>query len=232
MPDAEASAESGQSAETQDPYCLTDADADAVLQGAPWRRFVVLGDSLAEGLGEPTPGYRSIPWADRTHEALLRQQPELAYLNLGLRDLLAGEIREQQVTPALEFTPDLAAVVCGGNDMFRSSFDPDKVEAEIEGIIAPLRESGAQVVTYCLMNITKAFPRLAFLEPKLDALNQRIRLVADRNQALLVDMWEHPACSDPGLFASDKVHSSMRGHAVLGSETIRRLGEHLAAGPV
>ena len=216
-----------QSGEAQDPYCLSDSDADALLAAAPWQRFVVLGDSLAEGLGEPTPGYRSIPWADRTRDALARQRPALAYLNLGLRDLLAGEIREQQVTPALEFAPDLAAVVCGGNDMFRNSFDPDKVEAEIEGIIAPLRQSGAEVVTYCLMNITKAFPRLSFLEPKLDALNQRIRLVAERNQALLVDMWLHPACSDPGLFASDKVHSSMRGHAVLGSETIRRLGVHL-----
>jgi lysophospholipase L1-like esterase len=221
-----------QSGEAQDPYCLSDPEADAVLRGAAWQRFVVLGDSLAEGLGEDTPGYRSLPWADRTRDALARQQPGLAYLNLGLRDLVAGEVREQQLEPALEFAPDLAAVVCGGNDLFRGSFDPDKVEAEIEGIIAPLRQSGAQVVTFGLMNITKAFPKLAFLEPMVDSLNQRVRLVAERNGALLVDMWEHPVCSDPGMFASDKVHASMRGHAVLGSETIRALGRSISAGEV
>src|SRR4051794_27720304 len=215
------------SAEAQDPDCLSDADADALLRGAPWRRFAVLGDSLAEGLGEPTPGYRSIPWADRTRDALARQQPDLVYLNLGLRDLVAAQVREQQLAPALDFSPDIVAVVCGGNDLFRGSFDADKVEAEIEGIIAPLRQSGAQVVPYCLMNITKAFPKFAFLEPIMDSLNERIRAVADRNDALLVDMWHHPTCSDPGLFASDKVHSSMRGHAVLGSETIRRIGQYL-----
>jgi lysophospholipase L1-like esterase len=214
-------------AEAQDPYCLTDDEADALLKGAPWTRFAVLGDSLAEGLGEPTPGYRALPWADRTREALARQQPDLQYLNLGLRDLVAAEVRERQLQPALDFAPDLAAVVCGGNDLFKGGFDVDKVEAELEGIIAPLQRSGAQVVTYSLMHISKAFPRLAFLDAMMELLNERVRAVADRNGALVVEMWDHPGCADTGLFASDKVHSSMRGHAVLGSETIKRIGEHL-----
>ncbi len=218
------------SAEAEDPYCITDDEADALLKGAPWTRFVVLGDSLAEGLGEPTPGYRSLPWADRTREALARQQPDLQYLNLGLRDLVVAEVRERQLPPALNFTPDTAAVVCGGNDLFKGGFDADKVEAELEGIVAPLRQSGAQVVTYSLMHISKAFPRLAFLDPLMESLNDRIRAVADRNGALVVEMWDHPGCPDTSLFASDKVHSSMRGHGVLGAETIKRIGEHLHPG--
>lgn len=43
------------SAEATDPYRLPDAEADQLLATAPWKRYVVVGDSLAEGLGEATP---------------------------------------------------------------------------------------------------------------------------------------------------------------------------------
>ncbi|SHH24681.1 Lysophospholipase L1 [Jatrophihabitans endophyticus] len=216
-------------AEDTDTYCLSDAEADRLLDGAPWTRFAVLGDSLAEGLGEPTPGYRTLTWADRTRDALARQQPQLAYRNLGLRNLVSAEVREQQLGAALDFAPDVVALVCGGNDVFSRSYDPDRVEAEIDGIVAPLRDSGAEVVTYCLMNITKAIPELAGLEAQFATLNAAVRSVADRRGALLVDMWPHPTCRDRDMFSSDMLHSSMRGHAVLGAETIKRLARRLAA---
>jgi lysophospholipase L1-like esterase len=215
-------------AEVADAYYLSDDEADRLLAGSPWKRFAVLGDSLAEGLGEASPGYRRITWADRTRMALTRQQDDMEYLNLGLRNLRSGEVREQQLGAALEFGPDLVAVVCGGNDLFTSNFDADPVEEQIEGIVAPLRESGAQVITFCLMNITKAISDLAPLEPLVGELNERIRAISRRHQALLVDMWEHPACADRNVFSSDMMHSSMRGHALLSAETIRRLGRHLA----
>ncbi|WP_433326858.1 SGNH/GDSL hydrolase family protein [Spirillospora sp. CA-294931] len=215
--------------EEADEFYLSPAEADKLLAAAPWRRFAVLGDSLAEGLGEDSPGYRSLPWADRTREALARREPELAYLNLGLRDLIASEVRERQLGAAMEFEPDLVAVVCGGNDMFRPGFDPAAVEAELDGIVGPLRATGADVVTYGLMDITLAIPEIAALRPQLEALNERIRAVSTRHGALLVDMWEHPGCASRDMFSSDMMHSSMRGHALLGAQTIRRLGERLAS---
>ncbi len=43
--------------EATDPYTLRDGEAAALLAGHPWRRFVVLGDSVAEGCCEPVDGY-------------------------------------------------------------------------------------------------------------------------------------------------------------------------------
>lgn len=51
--------------EAADPYCLRPGEAAALLAGHPWRRFAAIGDSIAEGLGEPSPGYPDQPWIDR-----------------------------------------------------------------------------------------------------------------------------------------------------------------------
>src|SRR5215212_7529114 len=60
--------------ELADPDVLTTAEEDALLRGAPWRRFVVLGDSVAEGLGDEVEGYESFPWAARLARALRRHR--------------------------------------------------------------------------------------------------------------------------------------------------------------
>ena len=51
--------------EALDEYCLAEGESAKLLTGHPWRRFVVLGDSVAEGLCEPVPGYSELQWADR-----------------------------------------------------------------------------------------------------------------------------------------------------------------------
>jgi lysophospholipase L1-like esterase len=67
------------------------------------------------------------------------------------------------------------------------------------------------------------------MQPRMEQLNERVRAVSARQGALLLDMWAHPVCGDTDVYSSDLLHSTMRGHAVLASETIRRLGEHMAA---
>jgi hypothetical protein len=59
--------------EARDPHCLSAAAADELLSGAPWRRFAVLGDGMAEGLGDAVPGYQDAGWADRVAAALVRR---------------------------------------------------------------------------------------------------------------------------------------------------------------
>ncbi|KAA2250151.1 SGNH/GDSL hydrolase family protein [Solihabitans fulvus] len=215
--------------ERDDPYTLSDAEADVLLTGAPWRRVAVLGDSLAEGLGEPVEGYETSPWADRVVAALRRQQPDLEYLNLGVRNLKSAEVRANQLAPALEFKPDLVMYVAGGNDLFVPKFDPAPTRVEVDAVIEPLRAGGAEIITFTLMNITAAVPEIAALAPLMEQLNRQVVEISEERGALLVDMWNHPVSGEPGAYSSDKMHASMRGHAVLAAEVIRRLGARLAA---
>jgi lysophospholipase L1-like esterase len=220
-------------AEAMDPYCLPPGHAHALLDGAPWQRLAVLGDSVAEGLGDPADGYHHRPWADRLADALRRHRPDLAYLNLGRRGLLAAQVRERQLAPALVFAPDLAVVTCGGNDMFAPVFDEDAVAAEIDALVAALRARGTHVITMGLFDITRALPQAgAALRRHLHQLSRLTREVARRHAALHVDLTRHPASADPGIYSADRLHVNARGHAVAAAEVIRSLGAHLGNGAV
>lgn len=217
--------------EAHDPYGIADDEADRLLHGAPWRRLVVLGDSLVLAVGDETPGYRATSWADRLADALRRGRPELEYVNLGCRGLRAAEVRATQLQRACDVEPDLACVICGGNDLLLETFDAGAVEAELDTIVARLRHAGADVITWTIQDITQAWPMLADgpLLGRLTALNEAVRAVSARHGTILVEQWWMPACAEREIYSADLMHSSMRGHAVVAAVTIRRLGEHLRA---
>jgi lysophospholipase L1-like esterase len=205
---------------------LSDDQAAALLRDAPWRRFVALGDSVVEGVRGPAPGYRDLSWLDRLVAALRRGRPELIERNLGRRGLFAAEVRRQQLPEALHFGPDLAAVIAGGNDMFRDQFDTAAVEAELDAMVEPLRTGGSDVITMGLFDITRADPSA----PTAPMLRKRIRrlaeltgAVAERHGTIHLDFSTHPAGGDPSIYSDDRLHLNARGHAIVAAETIRRL---------
>jgi lysophospholipase L1-like esterase len=202
-----------------------------LLDGAPWRRLAVLGDSIAEGVREPHPGFRDLSWIDRVAEPLGDLVPDLAVLNLGRRDLLAREVRERQLAPALDFGPDLAILAAGGNDALRRSFDPAAVRAELEAVVRPLRRMGADVVMIELMDIVASglVPEAsrAAIDARMRRLAAATREVAAQHGAILVQLRGHPASADPGVYASDRLHLNARGHAIVGAETARCLAAAL-----
>jgi lysophospholipase L1-like esterase len=215
-----------------EPDVLPFASQVALLRGAPWRRVAVLGDSIAEGVREPHDGYLDLSWIDRIAEPLRAVVPGLTLTNLGLRDLLAAEVRERQLVAALRFQPDLAIVAAGGNDALHLSFAPDAVARELDGIVGPLRRGGADVLMIELMDIVAsglvppddARP----LDDRMLDLAQVTRTVAHRHGALLVEMRDHHASADPDVYSSDRLHLNARGHAIVGSEAVRVLSHAVA----
>ena len=204
-----------------------------LLRGAPWRRIAVLGDSIAEGVREPSAGVRDLSWIDRITEPLHAVTPGVTVTNLGLRNLLAREIRERQLDQALAFGPDLAIVAAGGNDALRPDYTPGAVERELDAIVGPLRAAGADVLMIELMDIVASglIPE-AYAEPldaRLRSLATVTRTVAERHAALLVAMRAHPASADPAVYASDRLHLNARGHAIVGSEAVRTLAAAIPA---
>ncbi|MEV1146858.1 SGNH/GDSL hydrolase family protein [Micromonospora sp. NPDC049799] len=223
------------SIEATDPWCLRPGESAALLRDHPWRRFVVLGDSVAEGLCEPVPGYPDVQWADRIAAELRAVRPELAYLNLGLRGLRAHEVRTTQLAPALEFRPDLALVVCGGNDAFRPAYDPAAVDAELTAMVEALQAAGADVITVGMFDVSHspAVPEKvrAGLGERMRRLAAHTRALADRLGTVHVHLTDHPQTADPSIYSSDGRHGSARSDAIATAETLRALGAHPAARP-
>ncbi|NKX49143.1 SGNH/GDSL hydrolase family protein, partial [Arthrobacter deserti] len=121
----------------------------------PWNRFVALGDSFTEGIGDPDPrspgGHRG--WADRVAEELARDHVDFAYANLAVRGKLLRQIVDEQVGPALQLQPDLISICAGGNDVIRPGADPDALAETFDTAIAKLRSSGATVVLFTVPDI-------------------------------------------------------------------------------
>jgi lysophospholipase L1-like esterase len=211
--------------ELNDPHTLDPGEPGILLGGAPWRRLLVMGDSIAAGVGDPVEGYADRSWADRLAAALRPGDTPPAYRNLGHIGARAAEIRAAQLGPALAFGPDLAVVTAGGNDALRRSFSEPAVEAELERILGALHARGALVVTLGLLDVG----RTAFLPPdRRPGLSDRVRAlgrlterVNPRHGGVHVDQFHHPATD--GLFSGDHLHPNRRGHAVVATEIIRAL---------
>ena len=214
-------------AELQDPDVLTDAEADELLEGAPWRRFVVVGDSVAKGIGDESPGYRKLRWGARVAAALDRARPGLEYVNLGVPDQTAAEIRDTQLEQAKALDADLVGYVGGGNDLLVEEFDVGPVAATIEETVAGLSENGATVITYSMFNLPSAFPDVDMgeLDRRLRLVNQAVAGIAARHGTAHVDCYSLACCSDRGLYSADMKHGTIRGQAIAASATIRRLAE-------
>ncbi len=111
----------------------------------PWRRYVALGDSFTEGIGDPEPdlpgGHRG--WADRVAEVLSQQVADFAYANLAVRGKLIRQIVETQIEPAIALKPDLITFSAGGNDVIRPGTDPDAIAQLFEDAVVRLSQTGA-----------------------------------------------------------------------------------------
>jgi lysophospholipase L1-like esterase len=214
--------------EETDPYCLAPADAAGLLTGAPWRRFAVLGDSLAAGTGDPSPGYASQPWGTRVADALRRVHPDLQYLNTGVIGATSSRILAEQRDRVVEFGPDLAHVSCGGNDLWRAEPDFTRIERRMRQVYEMAAGTGALLSTFTL---GRAFASAAFpdLPDRVRTLNGLIRTIAAEHDAVLVDMADHPVNDRPTLLSADRIHFSASGQAVLAAEVVRALAARLAA---
>ncbi|GAA0963397.1 SGNH/GDSL hydrolase family protein [Actinocorallia libanotica] len=190
-----------------------------------WTRLAVIGDSIAAGVREPAEGYEDLSWTDRITRELGTRT-----LNLGERDLTARRVRETQLAPALAFLPDLAVVVCGGNDAFQEEFDADALAAELDLMVGSFRGLGADVVTLGLFDNTSAgLTGRRFQEvfgPRLRTLNQITRQISALRGAVFVDFSRHPSGSDPSIYASDRIHLNAKGHAIAAEESLRMLAAH------
>src|SRR5918996_2840957 len=110
----------------------------------PWARFVALGDSLTEGVGDPRNGQLR-GWADRVADALKSFDPNVSYVNLARRSLLTRQVREEQLERALELRPDLVSVVSGMNDIL-GTFDKEVFASDLDAIVGPVAATGAAVM--------------------------------------------------------------------------------------
>lgn len=198
-------------------------DSRPAAGGPAYLRYVALGDSQTEGVGDGdgTGGLRG--WADRLAEHLAAADPALRYANLAVRGKLAWQVRAQQLAPALDLRPDLATVVAGVNDLMRRHFDAQAVAGELEAMFAALTAGGAHVVTLTFPDVGRIAPLTRPLRPRVRALNAAVRAAAARHGVTVVDTEHEPVATDPRLWSPDRLHASPVGHARIAAAVAQAL---------
>ena len=179
----------------------------------PWHRYVALGDSFTEGIGDPDPEHpgQFRGWADRLAEELAHGVDDFAYANLAVRGRLLARIIDEQVEPAIELRPDLVSVSAGGNDLLRPGSDPDALALKLDDAVGRLADAGATVLLFNGPDIGST-PVLAAIRAKVAIFNENLRVVAARHDAIVADMWALRQLSDPRMWDSDRLHFSSLGH--------------------
>ena len=190
-----------------------------------FQRYVALGDSTTEGLEDPYEdgsGYRG--WADRLAEALATTNPELTYANLAIRGRKVPQIRAEQLEPALALSPDLASIVGGLNDILRRHVDLDGIAGDIDAMVTSLRDVGATVILMTYPDPTAVISVAAGrIRTRVGAFNSRIRSLAERRGAVLVDI-DRDGVAHPALWCDDRLHANSRGHERLAAAAAAELG--------
>lgn len=179
----------------------------------PWSRYVAMGDSFTEGVGDPEErspnGLRG--WADRVAEDLSTGHEDFSYANLAVRGLLLQEILDRQTEPALALKPDLITLSAGGNDLVFHNSNPDKLAARLDAGVERLSTTGATIVLFTGPDWWHT-PVLGRNRARVAIYNENVRAIAHRHHCIVADLWSLRELRDPQMWDPDRLHFSPLGH--------------------
>jgi lysophospholipase L1-like esterase len=188
------------------------------------RRFVALGDSFTEGVGDPHPESRNglRGWADRVAAHLAADSPGFRYANLAVRGRVMNDIVADQVPLCTLLEPDLVTIYAGMNDLMALAVDTDAVMARYAEGLKVLRQTGAIVLAFTAPDLG-AKPLFRGLRGRAGIYNELLRTITDDLGIGLIDFWRFDEFRDPLLWDSDRVHLSPLGHEVMAARVLEAL---------
>ncbi|MFG2881069.1 SGNH/GDSL hydrolase family protein [Streptomyces sp. NPDC048297] len=181
-------------------------------------RFVALGDSLTEGVGDPVgDGWRG--WAALLAGGLTAGTGHTEFTNLAVSGAQTVDVLERQTPAALALRPDLASVVIGVNDTLRNTYDIHAVATRLDRVYSALTAQGTTLLTACLpdpgamLRLPAALARP--LARRQRAVNTVVHALSDRYGAIHLHASEGVWLTDRALWSADRLHPGERGHRQL-----------------
>lgn len=190
-----------------------------------FHRYVALGDSFSEGVGDHEP---SLPngvrgWADRFAEVLSASTDDFAYANLAIRGRKLLPILTEQIEPAIALEPDLVSIYAGANDVLRPRVDIDRLVGAYDEALGRIAAAGAHLVLFTAYDPGDS-PIFGALRGRFAIYNELVREVAAKHGATLVDFWRLRDYRDDRLWDTDRMHMSSAGHQRMAIEVLNSLG--------
>ena len=190
-----------------------------------FQRYVALGDSFTEGVGDPDPdrpnGLRG--WADRVAEVLGARTDDFGYANLAIRGRKLPAILDEQLEPAFALEPDLVTIYAGANDILRPRVDIDALAERYDDALGRIAATGARLVVFTAFDPGGS----AIYRPlrgRFALYNEFVRQSARRHGADVVDFWTLREYRDWRYWDADRMHMGPAGHQRMAIEVLDTLG--------
>lgn len=193
-------------------------------------RFVAIGDSFTEGVGDERPDGSLRGWADLVAAglsvALAERGETLEYANLAIRGRLLRPIVTGQLDAALALEPaaDLLTLNGGGNDMLRPGVRLDDLLALTEQAIARCVAAGVRPVLLSGADPTARLPLGGMVHRRAAYLTAGLADLCARHEVTLVNCFADRELGEPRYWSADRLHLGSLGHERVAGLVLHALG--------
>src|SRR5690606_3651407 len=177
-------------------------------------RFVAIGDSFTEGVGDELPDGRVRGWADLVAQQWADATGEaIAYANLAIRGKLVWPIVQEQLEPALALRPTHLSFNGGGNDMLRPRTSVQSVADAFSLVLKRCDQEGVQLIVLSGANPSPQLPLGRVIQRRGDLLSAAVEArIEDRPDVVRALNWHDFELSTPPYWSEDRLHMNARGH--------------------
>lgn len=188
-------------------------------------RYVAIGDSFTEGVGDEQPDGTVRGWADLVAQGIADATGEtIQYANLAIRGRLMHGILAEQLEPAMALEPTLVSFNGGGNDMLRPRTRMSWLIQEFERTADRISWGGAQPLLLAGANPTDLIPSGPTVAAKGDELTRAASLLADRLGLPFTNNWSDETLRARQYWSWDRLHLNSIGHHRVAANVLTTLG--------
>ena len=193
-------------------------------------RYVAIGDSFTEGVGDELPDGHVRGWADLVAQGWADASGQaIEYANLAIRGKLIWPIVEQQLEPALALKPTHLSFNGGGNDMLRPRASTAHIVAAWERVLQRCEEEGVTLIALSGANPSEHLPLSRVFQRRGDVLSAEVTARLDaRPEVLRAFNWPDKELSTIGYWSDDRLHMNVRGHHRVAARVLNTLGHRAA----
>lgn len=192
----------------------------------PGIRYVAIGDSFTEGMGDELPDGTVRGWADLVAQGWATGTGEpIEYANLAIRGRLIAPIVEQQLEPALALRPTHLSFNGGGNDMLRPRAGAERIADHFSHVLRRCDEEGVRLILLSGANPSAQLPLGAVMRRRGNLLSRVVEArIADRPDVIRAYNWFDEELATPAYWSEDRLHMNPRGHHRVAARVLDALG--------
>lgn len=195
-------------------------------------RFVAIGDSFTEGVGDERPDGTVRGWADLVAQGWAASRGEaIAYANLAIRGKLVWPIVREQLERALALQPTHLSFNGGGNDMLRPRTSISHIADAFSHVLRRCDEEGVRLILLSGANPSAQLPLSRVIQRRGDLMSAAVvRRMGERPDVVQALNWPDVQLSDPSYWSEDRLHMNSRGHHRVAARVLDALGERVPEG--